>query len=141
MPLGIGDLAALPQPLLAIFGKQLPARGDRRASAPLKVPKLERSSPPRALAVGIPFIGLRRRDVQDARKFRLGSSFTGMDSDYRRSINSMTGELQIADLYAAVMHRTNCSIWWRNPIGDSAALRPAIAKAPRCCEAVRWQHR
>ena len=66
--LGIGDGQLLASLLLAIFGDIFP-RERIAVLAPEGAEELEGSAPPRALAVGATFIGLRGRDIQDARKF------------------------------------------------------------------------
>jgi putative transposase len=70
MTLGIGDRQLLARLLLAIFG-DIFTRERIAVLAPEGDEQLERPAPPRALAVGAAFIGLRRRDIQDARKFTL----------------------------------------------------------------------
>jgi hypothetical protein len=70
VPLGVGDGQLFPGLLLAILG-DIFAR-ERVAMFALEgAEELEGSAPPRALAVGASFIGLRRCDAQDARKFAL----------------------------------------------------------------------
>jgi hypothetical protein len=64
--------------------------------------QLEGSAPPRALAVGIAFIRLRGRDVQDAREFALVFVLHRDGSGYRRMHNQTT-RTQIGDLYAATV--------------------------------------
>ena len=70
VPLGVGDGQLFPSFLLAIFGDIF--SGEDIAVLALEgAEELKRSPPPRALAVSTAFIGLRWRNVQDARKFAL----------------------------------------------------------------------
>src|SRR5262249_37555482 len=70
VPLGVRDRKLLACLLLAIFGDVFPLKG-MAVPAPERAEEFDRSPPPRAPAVGIAVIGLRRRNVQDARKFAL----------------------------------------------------------------------
>src|SRR5262245_45814267 len=104
MPLGVGDGQLCSGFLLAILSDIFP-RKNIAVFAPEGAEELKGSPPPGALAVGTTLIGLRRRHVQDARKSALGLVLHLHRSIYQCTHNRTT-RTQIADLYAAVMHRT-----------------------------------
>jgi hypothetical protein len=118
VPLGIGDGELLPSLLLAIF-RDVFARKGMALLAPEGSKELESSPPPRALAVGAAFVGLRRRDVQDARKF------AHVIVLHRALIRRATQAQQTTQTRTPIyMQRSrtelkNCSIWLRNPIGTT----------------------
>ena len=104
MPLGVGDRQFLSSFLLAIFGDIFPREGIG-VPAPEGAEKLEGSAPPRAPALGTPFIGLRGRNVQDARKFAL--VFVLHRAWIRLPTHAQpTTRTQIGDLYAATVDGT-----------------------------------
>ena len=102
--LGVGDGQLLSGLLLAIFG-DIFAREGIALLAPEGAEELNGSAPPRALAVGATFIGLRGRDIQDARKFAfvlmLHRAWIRLPTPAHP-----TTRTQIADLYAATVHGT-----------------------------------
>jgi len=104
VPLGVGDRQLFPGLLLAILGDIFPRQ--RVAMFALEgAEELEGSAPPRALGVGTSFIGLRGRDVQDARELALVFVLHRDGSGYRRMHNRTT-RMQIGDLYALLIEGT-----------------------------------
>jgi hypothetical protein len=70
VPLRVGDRQLLSRLAVAVLGDGLPREGIA-VLAPECAEEIERSPPPCALAVRSTLVGLRRRNVQDARKLAL----------------------------------------------------------------------
>ena len=116
--LGVGDGQLLPSLLLAIFGDIFP-RERIAVLAPEGAEELEGSAPPRALAVGASFIGLRGRDIQDARKFASRACASPcMDPATDARTTKRRERKSPIYMQRSCTELKNCSIWLRNPIGD-----------------------